>query len=420
MRQSLPDSDLQPRTPVLDTRPTGEDGRVRAGLRFSVLMAGLENGMFSFVFLSFMNTYLLDVLKEGPATPGYTLAAYSAVVLVMNTVAGALLDRVRPAVILGMVVSAQLSAVAVLLSTSNFEGFLVATILLAFGTGSVWPLVFKVLGNTQPLGRRANAGAAIAVAGYTTTALGLLLGVSLGAVAHPFVSLAVIAAMALAPLYWIRDPILTARVSHTPRKPSDVEADPVAAAPPVERPRGFRQVAALLFLGYGARTAVAGVYGPFAQITLGHSLLATAPYLVPAGVFALISLWSVPRWSRPRRRPFELSLVFALAAVGSVLAAMAQTPLAAGVASIPLVIGMTACAPLLAATVLDVGTGENSGLIFGSLLTIEGIGTVAMRALAAFAIDLDGPRAGFAAIAGMFVALALLSPTLPKPEEGEA
>ncbi len=99
---------------------------------------------------------------------------------------------------------------------------------------------------------------------------------------------------------------------------------------------------------------------------------------------------------------------------------MAQTPLAAGVASIPLVIGMTACAPLLAATVLDVGTGENSGLIFGSLLTIEGIGTVAMRALAAFAIDLDGPRAGFVAIAAMFVALALLSPTLPKPEEGEA
>jgi len=179
-------------------------------------------------------------------------------------------------------------------------------------------------------------------------------------------------------------------------------------------------VAALLFLGYGARTAVAGVYGPFSQLTLHQSLLATAPYLVPAGILALVSLWSVPRWSRPGRRPLELSVVFALAAGGSVLVATAQGPMAAGLASIPLVIGITACAPLLAATVLDVGTGENSGLIFGSLLTIEGVGTVAMRALAAFAIDLRGPRAGFVAIAAMFIALALLSPVVPKPHEDEA
>lgn len=394
---------------------------MRAGLRFSVLMAGLENGMFSFVFLSFMNTYLLEVLKEGAATPGYTLAAYSAVVLVMNTVAGALLDRVRPALILAMVVAAQLSAVVVLLVTSSFEGFLVATVLLAFGTGSVWPLVFKVLGNTQPLARRASAGAAIAVSGYAMTAIGLLLGVTLGAVAHPVFSLAVIAAMAVAPLYWIRDPILAAGAS-PPSSP--LAAPEVPPAPEVAtragRPRGFRAVAALLFLGYGARTAVAGVYGPFSQLTLERSLLATAPYLVPAGLLALLSLWSVPRWSRPGRRPFELSLVFALAAGGSVLVAMAQDPLSAGAASIPLVIGITACAPLLAATVLDVGTGENSGLIFGSLLTIEGIGTVAMRALAAFAIDLSGPRAGFVAIAAMFVALALLAPVVPKPDEDEA
>jgi len=405
---------------VTTTRPHPDEARVRAGLRFSVLMAGLENGMFSFVFLSFMNTYLLDVLNEGPATPGYTLAAYSAVVLVMNTVAGALLDRVRPALILAMVVAAQLSAVAVLLMTSSFEGFLVATVLLAFGTGSVWPLVFKVLGSTQPLGQRASAGAAIAVSGYAMTAIGLILGVTLGAIAHPLVSLAVIAAMAVAPLYWIRDPVLSAGVPQPSRLTAPPAAAPPEAEPPVVRPRGFRAVAALLFLGYGARTAVAGVYGPFSQLTLDQPLLATAPYLVPAGILALVSLWSVPRWSRPGRRPLELSLVFALAAWGSVLVAFAHGPLVAGAASIPLVIGITACAPLLAATVLDVGTGENSGLIFGSLLTIEGIGTVAMRALAAFAIDLRGPRAGFIAIAAMFIALALLSPMVPKPHEDEA
>ncbi len=401
-------------------RPEADDPRVRAGLRFSVMMAGLENGMFSFVFLSFMNTYLLDVLKEGPATPGYTLAAYSAIVLVMNTVAGALLDRVRPALILAAVVTAQLAAVAVMFVTASFEGFLLATALLAFGTGSVWPLVFKVLGNTQPIGQRASAGAAIAVSGYATTAIGLGAGVTLGAVAHPTVSLAVIAAMAIAPLIWIRNPVLTASGPDVPMARPPHHPQPAAGSTAAPRPRGFRTVAALLFLGYGARTAVAGVYGPFSQLTLGQSLLATAPYLVPAGLLALAALWSVPRWSRPARRPLELSLVFGIAAAGCVLVAMAGDPLLAGAASIPLVIGITACAPLLAATVLDAGTGENSGLIFGSLLTIEGVGTVAMRAFAALAIDIRGPRAGFVAIAAMFVVLALLSPIVPKPEEGEA
>ncbi len=387
----------------------------RAGLHFSVLMAGLENGMFSFVFLSFMNSYLLTELHAGAAAPGYTLAAYSAIVLIVNTVAGALLDRLAPSRILVAVVALQLTATAVLFVTHSFAGFLVATVLLALGAGGVWPLIWTVLGMTQPLGRRAGASAAISVAGYATTGGGLGAGVVLGALAPPWVSLAVIGAMALVPLIWMKSPVLA-------RSASDIapgaKVRPERANFRIRLPDlpGIRAVAVLLFLSYGARTAMAGVYGPFAQISLGHSLLATAPYLVPAGLLALVTLWLVPRWSRTERRRVELAVLFVAAALGAGLMAIAPTVLVAGIAAIPLVIGITACAPLLAATVLDVGSGEaSSGLIFGSLLTIEGIGTVTMRALAALAIDFTDPRGGLLTVAAMFVVLVLLTPLAPQP-----
>lgn len=402
---------------MTEARREPDEAITRAGLRFSVLMAGLENGMFSFVFLSFMNSYLLTELHAGAAAPGYTLAAYSAIVLVVNTVAGALLDRLAPARILAAVVALQLTATAVLFVTHSFAGFMVATVLLALGAGGVWPLIWTVLGMTQPLGRRAGASAAISVAGYATTGAGLGAGVVLGALAPSWISLAVIGLIALTPLIWVTSPVLARR-----------ETD-VAPGVPVRRERanfrirlpriaGIRAVAALLFLSYGARTALAGVYGPFAQITLGHSLLETAPYLVPAGVLALATLWLVPRWSRTERRRTELAALFLSAAVGAGLMAVAPNDLVAGIAAIPLVIGITACAPLLAATVLDVGSGEtSSGLIFGSLLTIEGIGTVAMRALAALAIDLTDPRGGLVTVAAMFVVLVILTPFAPPPSQ---
>ncbi|MFN8639425.1 MAG: MFS transporter [Dehalococcoidia bacterium] len=392
-----------------------DEALTRAGLHFSVLMAGLENGMFSFVFLSFMNSYLLTELHAGAAAPGYTLAAYSAIVLIVNTVAGALLDRLAPSRILAAVVALQLTATAVLFLTHSFAGFMVAAVLLALGAGGVWPLVWTVLGITQPLGRRAGASAAISVAGYATTGGGLGLGVTLGALAPPWVSMVVIGAAAATPLIWVGSPVLT-----RPRPEGDRTSSvaPRRASFQIRLPRipGIRAVAALLFLSYGSRTAIAVVYGPYALLSLNQSLLATVPYLVPAGALALATLWLVPRWSRTERRRRELGALFVAAAVGAVLMSVAPTVLLAGIAAIPLVIGITACAPLLAATVLDVGSGESSrGLIFGSLLTIEGIGTVAMRALAAVAIDFTGPRGGLLAVAAMFAVLVFLAPFAPAP-----
>ncbi len=413
-----------PNTAAVTTTPAPDTELTRDGLRFAVLMAALENGMFSFVFLAFMNSYLLNELQAGPAAPGYTLAAYSAIVLVMNTLAGALLDRFAPSRVLTAVVFAQLAATTILFLTSSFAGFLAATVLLALGAGAVWPLIFQVLGHTQPLGRRAGAGAAISIAGYATTGGGLGAGVLLGALAPPWISLAVIGAIALAPTYWLRSRLLTmarSDATDTARHARGETLKPARTQPqPKSRAGSIRAIAALIFLSYGARTAIAGVYGPYSQFSLGQSLLATAPYLVPGGALALATLWLVPRWSRPERRQLELTGLFAAAAIGAALMALAPNALSAGIAAIPLVVGITACAPLLAATVLDVGTGANSGLIFGSLLTIEGVGTVTMRALAALAIDLSGPRAGFWAVALMFGVLTLLAPFAPGAEQGEA
>ena len=65
--------------------------------------------------------------------------------------------------------------------------------------------------------------------------------------------------------------------------------------------------------------------------------------------------------------------------------------------------------PIVAANVLDLSGEKRRGLILGSLMSVEGLGSVAGPAVAGLIIDLSGPRGGLLAIGSVFGLLAVLT-----------
>ena len=53
-----------------------------------VVLAFTQDAIYALIFLSFMNHYLLGVLKASAALPAYTLALYGAARLVTHPLAG--------------------------------------------------------------------------------------------------------------------------------------------------------------------------------------------------------------------------------------------------------------------------------------------------------------------------------------------
>ena len=383
----------------------------RAALAPLAVLAFAQDAIYALVFLSFMNHYLLGVLKASAALPAYTLALYGATRLAIHPLAGRLIDATSSRLVLRLSIVVQLVAVALLLTVHSLAAFLTSSVLLAVGSASIWPLIYETLARTQPSGAHSKATGALAIVGYVGTACGFLSGVLIGRFVHyeaPFLLTAALVTVAgltqrsgvfkASPVV----PALTVLVGDG--------ATEGRIAPKRSRPRGnILFFGLIMFLDFAAVSALAGVYGPFTRISLGINLLRTTLFLMPAGAAAAISLYAVSRYSRPRRRLREMSALYLLAGAGALGLAAAPTPWTALFVAIALGAGIGGIGPIVAATVVDLGGTGNRGTVVGSLLAIEGLGSVAGPATVGLATDLLNARAGMAAIGTIFVALMILT-----------
>lgn len=382
--------------PALDSAYREASNTQRRGLRLAVALALAQDTIYALLFLAVLQTYLLKDLNAGAASPGYTIAVFSAVVLVTNPVAGALLDRTSTRLVLASAATVQVAAVPVLATVTSFGGVLAAAVLLGVGAGAAWPAVYHAVASTHPPNDRARASSTLALAGYGSTAIGLAVGVILASLANPKVGFIVAGAIALTPIALLR---------LSPPRAFESGMTRVSAGEHAEPRHSLALFAVVVFADYAAVAALAGVYGPYLELSLGLSLLGALPYLIPAALAALAALLLAPRVSRAIRRPYELGLLFALAAGGAAALAGAGSPTVAAWAAIPLAVGVAGSGPLIGATMLDLGAGSHRGLVFGSLMSLEGLGAVLGPAVAATANELAGPRAGFVSIGAVFGAL---------------
>jgi MFS family permease len=181
-------------------------------------------------------------------------------------------------------------------------------------------------------------------------------------------------------------------------------------SPRISRQRGqILFFGLIMFLDFGAVSALAGAYGPFTRISLGINLLRTTLFLLPAGAAAAVSLYVMSRYSRPRRRLREMSALYLLAGAGALGLAVSPTPSAALFVAIALGAGLGGIGPIVAATVVDLSGTSNRGAVVGSLLALEGLGSVAGPATVGLVTDLLNPRAGMATIGAIFVALVVVT-----------
>jgi MFS family permease len=104
-----------------------------------------------------------------------------------------------------------------------------------------------------------------------------------------------------------------------------------------------------------------------------------------------------------------MSAMYLLASAGALGLAAAPTAWAALFVAIALGAGLGGIGPIVAATVVDLGGTTNRGAVVGSLLAIEGLGSVAGPATVGLVTDLLNPRAGMATIGAIFVALVVVT-----------
>lgn len=372
----------------------------RPALGVALAFAVTQDILYALIFLSFMNHYLLDVLDASPGLPGYTLALYGGTRLVIHPIAGRLLDLTRPRVVYLASLIVQLVALIGLALFQSLPLFLAATVLLAIGSAAMWPLTYSLVAATQPSGQRSRIGGMLAIAGYAAMGAGLALGVLLAEVAGSRPAFVAAAIVVCLPAVAISGRTLGGRNVHSDREASSGERGGW---------RGLVLFASILFVNYAAIAGIAGIYGPYSRRTLDLSLLQTTFLLLPTGVAAAASLAIVSKYSRPGRRFQELMVLYALAATGAFALSLTDTPATAAALAVVLGLGAGGTAPVVAAIMLDAGSGRAGGTIIGSLMSVEGLGSVAGPAAVALATDLHGPRAGLAVIAALFALLTPLS-----------
>jgi MFS family permease len=384
------------RAPAATTGPPLD----RRALLFVLLLAFSQDAVYALVFLSYMNHYLLDVLDASAGMPGYTLALYGGIKLVTHPLAGRLLDRTSPRLVFRLTVAVQVGAAVLLLAVHTLSAFFVATVLLAVGSAAMWPLTYETVARTQPLGARTRAAGILALVGYIATGIGFAVGVGLSRLAPWRVAFLVTGAVVALPGLFQGAGALGAGLREEGPEP--------AAEPPGQR-RGIALFGVVLFLDYAAISAMAGIYGPYARLSLDISLLKTTMLLIPAGAAALASLYFAARWSRPHRRFLEMSLLYVIATVGAFALAATTTPLLASAFAVVLALGIGGIGPIVAAAMLDFGGRRSRGFVIGTLMSVEGLGAVVGPAAAATFADLLDPRAGLAFIGALMAVLAVLT-----------
>ncbi len=367
-------------------------------LAFTVALAFSQDAVYALVFLSYMNHYLLDVLGASPGLPGYTLALYGGTKLVVHPLAGRLLDRTRPRLVYGASVAVQVTGLAALLAFHTLAAFLAGAFLLAIGSAAMWPLVYDALARTQPSEGQPRAVGVLALAGYLAVGVGFGAGVLLAARGPWRTAFVLAAAIVALPALFQRSRALDPGGRHG----GDESGSPAAAR---HRLAVFGLV---ILLDYAAVSSLAGIYGPYIRLSLGITLLRAAVGLAPAGLAALAALAAASRFSRPGRRPHELALFFACSATGAALLGAASSGWTAALAAIPLAAGVGGTGPLLAATMIDLGGSKGRGLVLGTLMSVEGVGSVAGPAVVATVAELASPRAALAAIGIVYALLTIV------------
>ena len=387
----------------------------RPALLFVLAMAFVQDSLHGLIFLSAMNHYLLDVLEASPGLPGYTLSLYGGTKLLVHPIAGRLLDRTSPRLVFVLVAGMQVAGAGVLLSWQSLAGFLFATVLLAIGSAGMWPLVYEAVARTQEPGARTRVTGLMAIAGYLATGTGFGLGVLLSDLAPLRAIFLLALAVAAFPLVFFRSGVLATgkdAASETTQAPDRPGARRHAT-------RALVIFGVVVLLDYSAISSLAGIYGPYVRLTLDITLLHAVALLAPAGLVALGALSVAARYSRPGRRFREMALLYGASAAGALGLALTTTPWVASLAAIPLAVGAGGVGPIVAASVIDLSGERGRGTVIGSLMSVEGLGSVAGPALVALVVDLVSLRSAFACIAATFALLVILTSLAPRPEVRE-
>jgi MFS family permease len=374
----------------------------RRALIATAVLAFSQDAIYGFIYLSYMNHYLLGRLHSAGGLPGYTLALYGGTQLLVQPFAGRVLDRTSPRLLFRLSVAAQGVGVALLLTLSSLPAFLAASVFMAIGSAAMWPLIYDTIARTQARGVRSEVTGILSLTGYLATGTGFAGGVLLAHLAHwrlAFVAVAVVvfAPLVLQPMHAFDPGEQHSEREHGPRSPVFQQLQRVAF------------FGLIVFVDYAAITSLAAVYGPFARLTLGLSLPRTTFLLAPAGAAALVMLMLSARLSRPGRRFAEMAVLYVMSAVGAFALALATNQWVAMAVAPVLAAGAGGIGPIIAATMIDQGGEGDRGTVIGTLMSIEGVGGVVGPALSALVIDLASPRWGIAFIGCLFAALASLS-----------
>jgi MFS family permease len=389
------DIDDEPERAAERDRPAA----INRGALVVILVAAFsQDAVWGLIFLSYMNHYLLDVLRASPGLPGYTLALYGGCKLGIHPIAGRLIDRISPRFVFRAAFVIEVAGTLVLLFVQSLGGFLVASGLLAIGSAGIWPLVYDTVARTQPPAAHSRVTGLLSLSGYIATGFGFVIGVVAGHFSARFIAFGVVLALVAAPVLLQGSSALdkVARVKILA---------PEVRASLRDRLSGILIFGTIIFVDYSAITSLAGVYGPYVRLTLHITLLRTSVMLAPAGAAALLGLYVASRWSRPGRRLVEMCFCFALSAAGAFGLAATSSPWFAAAFAIPLAAGAGGISPIIAASMIEQGGQNDRGLVLGTLMSIEGIGAVAGPALMAVIIDLFNPQAGIGAIGITFLIL---------------
>ncbi|MEO9256523.1 MAG: MFS transporter [Tepidiformaceae bacterium] len=371
----------------------------RRALALTLLAAFSQDAVYGLIFLSYMNHYLLDVLKASPGLPGYTLALYGACKLGIHPIAGRLIDRISPRFVFRVCFGIEVLGALVLIFVQSLTGFLVAAALLAIGSAGIWPLVYDVVARTQTPASHSHVTGLLSLSGYIATGTGFAAGILAGRFAPHYGAFLMALGLVAAPLILQASPALDrtvhVRTSHPVKSGASLRS----------RLAGIALFGSIIFIDYSAISSLAGVYGPYVRLTLHITLVQTVVMLAPAGAAALVALFVASRLSRPGRRMLEMCVCLTVSAVGAFGLAATSTPWVAAVFAIPLAIGTGAISPIIAASMIEQGGQNDRGLVLGTLMSIEGIGAVVGPALTAVVIDLFNPQAGVATIGITFTLL---------------
>lgn len=355
----------------------------------------------SFVFV-FGSSYLLNRLNAPAAYPGYALAVYGLVKLVVAPLGGWLLNKTGWQVGVGVSLALTAAGIPIALRWGSAGGFLVCVGFLAAGLSLAWLAVFAVAGRDTESSEHGPLGAWMGLTAVAATGAALGVG-SLLALAHSFSPAAIFAlgaSLVFAAL------LLGAGTT--------VARD--ALAPPrlewTRASEGVAPLGAVLFAHFAVTTGVAAIFIPFLLRTLDLQTHWALAVIAPGGALAAVTMiWSGKHTLKGRR--FALAgLFYAASAVALLAASPVDEPWLVAILAVPLVAGFAGVVPQVNAAVLGVSRrAEGRGGALGWVFLAEGLGAVAGPLAAGGAISLLDVRMSLAG-AGFVVAVLAITLTI--------